>query len=181
MFKKIVVKKFFSDEEMQKKEGKFIDDSGVKIYKESVDIYNNEGKILVRFRKNVLTKKECETLLESKGAASKTIRPNASGSIKGKKKYTVRKSKKSNKIVISLSRQKGKKKDSSGIMGFYDSISYFGAVSNRELNKKNKNNYISGLHAMRDTSILTWIIYGTRISGLSWKIVLCGTCDESST
>ena len=139
MFKKIVVKKFFSDEEMQKKEGKFIDDSGVKIYKESVDIYNNEGKILVRFRKNVLTKKECETLLESKGAASKTIRPNASGSIKGKKKYTVRKSKKSNKIVISLSRQKGKKKDSSGIMGFYDSISYFGAVSNRELNKKNKN------------------------------------------
>jgi len=139
MVKKIIVKKHLSDEDMKKKEATFINDDGIKIYKESVDVYTDEGKLLVRFRKNVLTKKECETLLESKGAAGKTVRPNASGTPKGKNKYIKGRSKKTGKVVVYLSGQKTTKRDNSGIMGFYDSISYFGAVANRELNKNNKN------------------------------------------
>ena len=60
MVKKIVVKKHFTDEQMQNKEGSFFDESLCKIYNENVDIYSEEGEILVRFRKNVLSDNECK-------------------------------------------------------------------------------------------------------------------------
>ena len=75
MVKKIIVKKHFTYEQMKKKEGSFFDESSCKIYNENVDIYSEEGEILVRFRKNVLSDNECKILFESKGAATSSIRP----------------------------------------------------------------------------------------------------------
>ena len=87
MVKKIIVKKHYTDEQMKKKEGQFFDESCCKIYKENVDVYSEDGELLVKFRKNVLNDKECKILFDSRGAAISSILPSASGIPKGKSKY----------------------------------------------------------------------------------------------
>ena len=114
---------------MKKKEGSFFDGSSYKIYKEDVDVYSEEGKLLVKFRKNVLTDKECKILFESRGAAARAVRPSASGIPKDKPKYTKSKSKSTGKVVVSLT---SKNRVNSGIFGYYDNLSMF---SNKSLNK----------------------------------------------
>lgn len=114
---------------MKKKEGTFFDGSSYKIYKEDVDVYSEEGKLLVKFRKNVLTDKECKILFESRGAAARAVRPSASGIPKDKPKYTKSKSKSTGKVVVSLT---SKNRVNSGIFGYYDNLSMF---SNKSLNK----------------------------------------------
>ena len=129
MIQKIIVKKQYTDEQMKKKEGTFFDGSSYKIYKEDVDVYSEEGKLLVKFRKNVLTDKECKILFESRGAAARAVRPSASGIPKDKPKYTKSKSKSTGKVVVSLT---SKNRVNSGIFGYYDNLSMF---SNKSLNK----------------------------------------------
>lgn len=135
MVKKITAKKHYTDEQMKKKEGKFFDDTSFKIYKENVDIYSEEGELLVKFRKNVLTDKECEILFDTRGAATSSIRPSASGIPKGKSKYMTSISKSTGKPVIHLS---SKNRVRSGIVGYYDTLSMFSSYTNKSGNK-NKN------------------------------------------
>ncbi len=110
---------------MKKKEGTFFDGSSYKIYKEDVDVYSEEGKLLVKFRKNVLTDKECKILFESRGAAARAVRPSASGIPKDKPKYTKSKSKSTGKVVVSLT---SKNRVNSGIFGYYDNLSMFSNI-----------------------------------------------------
>ena len=135
MVKKIVVKKHFTDEQMQNKEGSFFDESLCKIYNENVDIYSEEGEILVRFRKNVLSDNECKILFESKGAATSSIRPSASGTPRGKSKYIKTVSKSTGKPIIKL---RSKNRVRSGIIGYYDTLSMFSSFTNKSKNT-NKN------------------------------------------
>lgn len=128
MVKKIIVKKHYTDEQMKKKEGKFFDDSTCKIYKENVDIYSEEGELLVKFRKNVLTDNDCKILFESRGAATSSIRPSASGIPKGKSKYIRSKSKSTGKPLVYLS---SKNRVKSGIIGYYDTLSMFSSYTNK--------------------------------------------------
>ena len=141
MVKKVFVKKHSTNTYMKSKESTLVDDKGIKIYTESVDVYTDEGKLIVRFRKNVFDKDECQILLKCKDAAARTIRPGASvqKKSKSKTKYVKRISKLSGKTVVHLRDNKRKKRDYSGILGFYDSISYFGAVSYKDINSGDKN------------------------------------------
>jgi hypothetical protein len=135
MVKRVVVKQKFTDEEMKKKEGQYFDESCCKkIYNENVDIYTEEGELLLKFRKNVLNADDCNKLFDSKGAAQTTIRPGASGIKKGSPKYIRVKSQSSGKILCI---QSSKNRVKSGIMGFYDTISNFGYHHNKEINKTN--------------------------------------------
>lgn len=121
--------------QMKKKEGTFFDDSSCKIYKENIDVYSEEGELLARFRKNVLTDKECKILFESKGAASRNSRPSAAGLLKGKSKYIKYKSKSTGKIIVS---PRSKVRVRSGIMGYYDTSSYFSPSTDKSGNKNKK-------------------------------------------
>ena len=133
MVKKITVDKKYTDDEMSKNDGSFFDDKGVKIYRENVDVYSKEGKLLVRFRKNVLTKTECNILFDSRGAAISAIRPSASGSPKGKTKYVFQKSKSTGKRMSVL---RSKNRIRSGIIGFYTLSNFL--KSSKEKIKKNE-------------------------------------------
>ena len=135
MVKKIIVKKHYTDEQMKKKEGQFFDESCCKIYKENVDVYSEDGELLVKFRKNVLNDKECKILFDSRGAAISSIRPSASGIPKGKSKYKKSTSKSTGKLIVSLN---SKNRVRSGIIGYYDTLSMFSPYTNKS-KSKNKN------------------------------------------
>ena len=135
MVKRIVVKQKFTDEQMKKKDGQFFDENCCKkIYNESVDIYTEEGELLLKFRKNVLSNQDCDKLFELKGAAQSSIRPSASGIKKGEPKYIYVRSKSTGK---KLCIQTCKNRVRSGIVGYYDTISNFGQHHNKEINKTN--------------------------------------------
>jgi hypothetical protein len=116
-----VVPKFYTDEFMEKHEGKFFSSKGIKIFKDNVDIFDEQGKPICKFRKNVLTQEECQCLFQLNGAAKlgKT-RPSASGiPPEGKYKYIISKS--TGKKLHVLTTQ-----SRSGIVGFWDTLSNFG-------------------------------------------------------
>lgn len=84
------------------------------------DVYDSSGRLLAKFRKNVLTNAETETLYKNcKSAAYKQRgRAEASGM---KDKYSYQISKTTGKTIHQLN-----SKAPSGIMGFYDNKSFFG-------------------------------------------------------
>jgi len=127
-----IVTKLYSDDYMKKREGKFFTDKNITIFDSDVDIYTDEGEILLKFRKNVLPEKDCVLLYNNfKGAAKLgATRPNASGIPKeGKYKYITSKSSGKKLQVLTT-------KSRSGIVGFYDTISNFGKVRSKNLNSK---------------------------------------------
>lgn len=71
MVKKIIIEKKLTDEEMEKKKGCFIESKGFIIYDKSVDIYNEEGDLLVIYRKKSLPEKYKKLALPLKFAAIK--------------------------------------------------------------------------------------------------------------
>ena len=80
MTKKIKVKKIHTDEYMTKKEGKFFTDDDMKIYNENVDVYTEDGKLLLKFRKNVISDDDVNILYDIKNVATLgATRPSASG------------------------------------------------------------------------------------------------------
>ena len=123
MIKKNIAMKKINDDDILKMEGKFFNDNNILIFKENVDVYTESGKLLLKFRKNVLSDNECKILLNSKGAAASVRRPGASGIDDGSDKYKWVESKKTGKKLYIVSNSK---KVNSGIIGFYDSISNFG-------------------------------------------------------
>lgn len=123
--------KFISDEDIKVLDGQFINDEKFKIFKSNVDIYDVDGNILVKFRKNLLTPEETKTLYQLQGVAKlgKT-RPSASGiPPEGKYKYIISKS--SGKPLQVLTT-----KARSGVVGFYDSVSNFGRKHAPNLSEK---------------------------------------------
>jgi len=129
--KKIISKKIMTDKEISDKEGTFFDDDNIKIFKNDVDVYTESGELLLKFRKNVISTKDCAELQVFDKAASSSRRPIESGiPKKDKSKYTKKvRSKKSGKIYEIFS---SKKRIKSGIIGYYDSISNFRSVSKEE-------------------------------------------------
>jgi len=131
---KYTVKKIISDTSIEKKEGKFISDKDIKIYNKNVDIYKEDGSLLLKFRKNVLSDKDTSLLFNNlKGVATLgATRPNASGIPKeGKYKYI--KSKSTGKKLRVLTT-----KARSGIVGFYDTVSNFGQIRSKSISKRIK-------------------------------------------
>lgn len=103
-------------------EGKFFTGRGFKIFDSNIDIYDEEGQLLCKFRKGVLTTKETETLMDLRSAAkSGYTRPSAAGFISPDQKYKYIISKSSGKPLHVLT-----SKSNSGIVGFYDTQSHFG-------------------------------------------------------
>lgn len=132
--KTVYVSKKMSDESIAKKEGKFFTDDEVKIYKKDVDVYTKEGILLLKFRKDVLSDKDCSILYNNlKGVATLgATRPSASGIPKNGKKYKIIKSKSTGKNLRVLTT-----KARSGIAGYYDTTSNFGYTRSKHLNKSN--------------------------------------------
>lgn len=117
----LMVPKFHTDEFMQSREGQFFSSKGYKIFKNNIDIFDENGKPICKFRKNVLTPEESQCLLKLQGAAKlgKT-RPSASGiPPEGKYKYIISKSTGKKLHVLTTSSR-------SGIVGFWDTLSNFG-------------------------------------------------------
>jgi hypothetical protein len=133
--KEIYVSKKISDDKIEKKEGSFFTDDDIKIYKNDIDIYTTDGKLLLKFRKNVLSEKDCSVLYNNlKGVATLgATRPSASGIPLNGKKYKTIKSKSTGKMLRVLTT-----KAKSGIAGYYDTTSNFGYT--RSKNLKNKSN-----------------------------------------
>lgn len=126
VIKKLIVKKILTDEEMLDKEGTFFNDTKCKIYKNNIDIYTEDGEILLKFRKNVIKEEDCLELQVFEKAASSSRRLTEAGlAKKDRSKYlkTVR-SKKTGKNYTIVS-PPNKKRIKSGIIGFYDTISNF--------------------------------------------------------
>jgi hypothetical protein len=76
MVKKIIVHKLMSDSEIADREGehfseKFYKGVGRHIVKSDVDVYTNEGNLLLKFRKNVIPKRYTDMALDSFLEASK--------------------------------------------------------------------------------------------------------------
>ena len=129
---KITIKKQISDENIQKLDSKFIDKiDDFRIFDENVDIYKEDGELLLKFRKNVFSKNETKLLFDNlrNCATLNASRPSASGAVKGKRyKYIVSKS--SGKLLHVLT-----KKSRSGILGYYDRSSNFSRTSNKKKSK----------------------------------------------
>jgi len=120
--KYIRVKKIFSDFEMVEKQGSFFDVDKFQILKEDCNIYTEEGKLLLKFRKKRISETDCEILfLNMKSAGVKTRgRPIAAG-IPEEGLYSYIKSKSTGKTIHQLN-----SKAPSGIVGYYDNKSFFG-------------------------------------------------------
>ena len=57
--KRLYVSKKYTDKEMEKMENAFVLRSKIDhIFHENIDIYTEDGRLLIKFRKNVLPKKE---------------------------------------------------------------------------------------------------------------------------
>ena len=120
--KYIRVKKIYTDTEMNEKKGTFFNIGDIKIVKEDCNVYTEEGKLLLKFRKNKLSKCECETLFNNmKSAAVKTRGRAIAAGIPEEGLYSYIKSKTSGKIIHQLN-----SKAPSGIVGYYDNKSFFG-------------------------------------------------------
>jgi hypothetical protein len=56
--KEVIVKKEYTDDEIEAKEGKYFDEDGIKIYDEDIDVYTEDAEgnkqLLAKLRKNVL-------------------------------------------------------------------------------------------------------------------------------
>jgi len=133
MTKTIKVKKIHTDEYMEKKEGKFFTDDNMKIYDKDIDVYTEDGKLLLKFRKNVISDDDVNILYEIKNVATLgATRPSASG-IPKSGKYKIIKSKSTGKNLRVLTT-----KARSGIVGYYDTLSNFGYSANKKSKSKVK-------------------------------------------
>ena len=64
--KKLIVKKCFTDSEMEQKEGDYFGENFYKtIIKENIDVYKEDGKLLFKLRKNVIPEYYYHILLDS--------------------------------------------------------------------------------------------------------------------
>ena len=83
------MKKVMTDEEIDGKEGTYFDEKGCLIIKHDADIYDTEGNLLAKFRKNVFPKTVVELGWESfhKAAGASRSRGAAAGPIDAKSKY----------------------------------------------------------------------------------------------
>ena len=74
--KKLTVSKIMSDTEIEDREGEYFPEKFYKgekryIVKNDIDVYTDEGNLLLKFRKNVISKKYTDKALESFLEASK--------------------------------------------------------------------------------------------------------------
>jgi hypothetical protein len=81
MVKKIIVKKIMSDEAIKKREGEYFDESHYHtILNEDTDVYNNEGLLILKLRKNCLAQNICKDAVDSLRDAAKKKHENRGAS-----------------------------------------------------------------------------------------------------
>ena len=133
MVKKIIVKKIMSDKEIASREGDYFDEDHYKvILNKNADVYTDDGKLLIKFRKNVLDKelgKKTAKLLkkaarkkhENRGASAGPLDRNKLSNYIGEfvNKGKFRTKFKSSKTGI-LSKQATSNLSPSNIIGFFD-------------------------------------------------------------
>ena len=133
MVKKIIVKKIMSDKEIASREGDYFDEDHYKIIlNKNADVYTDDGKLLIKFRKNVLDKelgKKTAKLLkkaarkkhENRGASAGPLDRNKLSNYIGEfvNKGKFRTKFKSSKTGI-LSKQATSNLSPSNIIGFFD-------------------------------------------------------------
>lgn len=122
MVKKIIVKKVLSDEETNALEGKKLPQNYYKnIYNEDIDVYTEDGDILLRFRKNVLPKTHIDDAYNGmiQHARQKTSTRGVTGGPTGKVKIV-----------------QNNAKIASNIMGYFDTLSLKQKWMFREANMK---------------------------------------------
>ena len=135
MVKKLVVSKIMSDAEIAKCEGDHFDEKHYKvIVNEDADVYTDEGKLLLKLRKNVIPKKLTDQALKSYRSAAKVKRDNrgaSAGNLDRKKLPTyvgdyINKKKFRTGFVSSFSGKTSKQMVGnlapSNIIGYYDKI-----------------------------------------------------------
>ena len=120
MVKKVIVKKILSDEETEKIKGTVLPKGYFKqVFKEDIDVYTEDGKPLLRFRKGVLSQKNVDQAYENMIDHARKLTSNrgmTAGKQKGKK-FTI----KSNKPIRS------------NVMGYFDGTT----IMQRYMIKKN--------------------------------------------
>jgi hypothetical protein len=148
----IIVKKIISDSDIEKWSNTFFSEKDIKIFSHNIDIYTEDNKILIKFRKNIITEEESKVLFENmKSAAPKNGgRAEASGKPEdGSSVYKTQVSKNGKTLRLL------KKKVRSGIAGYYDNVSMFGHLRKSEtktlcretsFNKKHLNKFQKCLH-----------------------------------
>ena len=84
MTKTIIVKKIMTDKEISQKEGEYFDENFynkyVGIVNENIDVITDEGKILLKFRKQCIKDSECKKAVEAFRDASKKKHENRGAS-----------------------------------------------------------------------------------------------------
>lgn len=133
MVKKIIVTKLMSDEEIASKEGEHIDESMYHtILNEDADVYTDDGRLIIKFRKNVIPKNLTDMALECYRDAAKKKHENrgASAGVLDRNKMAnyigdfVNPGKFRTKFVSSVSGVESKQCTSnlspSNIIGYYD-------------------------------------------------------------
>ena len=81
MVKRITVSKIMSDNEIASKEGDHFDEKHYKIIvNEDADVYTNDGKLLLKLRKNVFPKSLTDSALESYRKVAKVKKDNRGAS-----------------------------------------------------------------------------------------------------
>ena len=84
--KKLIVKKIMSDKDIADKEGEYIDflhytqPGAHGVVKEDIDVYTDKGELLLKFRKNVISKKITDKALEAYRKQSKVLHSNRGAS-----------------------------------------------------------------------------------------------------
>ena len=140
MVKKILVQKIISNTEMKNSAGKFFNNWDILINYDC-DVYTNDNKLLLKFRKNILDKEKCKQAFESYKDVGFQISKNR-GDASGRYKDNIKQYRKWNK--------KGKIYESgeisnSGIIGYMDSLNWRKPCRETAFTKKYYNKYIKGL------------------------------------
>ena len=140
MVKKLIVKKKFSDKQMSSDSGKYFNDWDFLINYDC-DVYNENNKLLLKFRKNIIPKKNCDIAFDcykEVGFKISKNRGDASGRYKnGKKQY--REWNKNGKTYESSNIS------NSGIIGYMDSLNWRRPCRETAFTKKSFNKYKKGL------------------------------------
>jgi len=128
---RIIVSKILEDEYMLKHESTFFDVEDTQIFSSDIDIYTDEGKLLLRFRKNVIPEEASKVLFKNlKSAAPRARgRAKAAGIPEDGQIYSYVKSKSSGAIIHQLNTRVR-----SGIVGYYDNQSFFGHKNIKDSN-----------------------------------------------
>jgi hypothetical protein len=147
MVKKITVSKLINDKEFSKNAGKFFNDFK-SLINYDCDIYKDNGKLLLKFRKGLIPKKYCDIAFqnyEQVGFKKSVNRGNASGRFDNENKKQFRKFKEINKNNKQSKIYEYGNESNSGIIGYMDSLNWKNPCRETAFTKNHFDSYKKGL------------------------------------